>query len=121
MDLSGNSHDYPEELRLNRIIRASAKHDKGIFLQEELIDGNWGVVKRLRQGSRKKHLNMKDMAGNFVDTSDRSDTMAKYFSDVQWKVQFANLCPAGTTLIHSEIPISVDAFLILNYTVYWTN
>ena len=103
-------HDYPEELRLNRIIRASAKHDRGVFLQEELKDGNWGAVKRLRQGICKKHLNMKDMSGNFVDTSERPDTMAKYFSDVQWKVQFANLCPDGIYLIHSEIPISVDAF-----------
>jgi len=42
--------------------------------------------------------------------SERPDTMAKYFSDVQWKVQFANLCPDGIYLIHSEIPISVDAF-----------
>ena len=85
-NVARRDHDYPEELRFNRIIRASAKHDKGIFLQEELIDGNWGAVKRLRQGICKKHLNMKDMAGNFVDTSDRPDTMAKYFSDVQWKV-----------------------------------
>ena len=53
---------------------------------------------------------MKDMDGTFVDTSDPPDTMAKYFSDVQWKVQFANLCPDGIYLIHSEIPISVDAF-----------
>ena len=33
----------------------------GIYLQQELIGGNWGVVKRLRQGIRKQHLKMKDM------------------------------------------------------------
>lgn len=103
-------HDYPEELRLNRIIRASAKQDKGLYLQEELTHGNWKAIKRLRQGICKKHLNMKDMSGNFVETQDRPDTMAKYFSEVQWKVQFANLCPDGNDLIQPEIPISVAPF-----------
>ena len=53
---------------------------------------------------------MKDMSGNFVDTNERPNTMAENFSEVQWKMQFANLCPDGINLIPPEIQISVDVF-----------
>ena len=38
-------HNYVEEKYLSKLIRASAKNDKQIFLHEELTNGNWNVVK----------------------------------------------------------------------------
>ena len=95
---------------MSKLIRASAKNDKQIFLHEELTNGNWNAVKKLRRGPTKKYVNMRNLQNEIVDTSVRPDTMATYFASVHWKSHLAHLVPDGTMLIQDGIPVSESEF-----------
>ena len=40
----------------------------------------------------------------------RGDTLADYFENVQWQVQFANLAPSGTENLGETLPVDVETF-----------
>ena len=99
-------HNYVEEKDFSKLIRASAKHDKQVFLHGELTNGNWNAVNKLRQKPIKKYVNMRKLQNEIVDTSVRLDTMATYFASVHWKSHLAHLVPDNTMLIQNAIPVS---------------
>ena len=69
-----------------------------------------GVLENLKRGLSKKHADIRDLRGCVVDLNERSNTLAKYFEQVQWKVQFAGLVPDVQDMVHDILPMSVQKF-----------
>ena len=85
--------DHSAVKGLHKQVRASAKKDKQKFLDNEVLTGGWQAIKRLRMVPAKKYATIRNAEGDLVGSNLRADTMAAYFQNVQWKVQFANLVP----------------------------
>ena len=110
--LARSDNNYAEELRLSKLVRISAKNDKREYLQVELSSGSWNCVKKLRRKVSVKHASIRDISGKVVELSERSNTLAKYFEQVQWKVPFADLVPDATTMVNPILPVSVENFTV---------
>ena len=54
----------------------------------------------------KRYASIRNAEGELVESNIRADTMALYFQNVQWKIQFANLAPERTEIIHPGISVS---------------
>ena len=56
--------DFGGEKLLHKEIRASAKPDKKGYMQEEIANGGWSAIKRLRKGRPKQGVNLRDESEN---------------------------------------------------------
>lgn len=104
--------DCAGEKILHKKIRDSAKMDRRRYLHDELASGGWAAIKRLRKGPRKQCANLRDPSGEIVGMSERGGTMAEYLENVQWQVRFASLVPADGEVIHQDLQISDDVFVL---------
>ena len=111
------NHNYVEESKINKLIRISAKHDKQVYLEVELSTGKWDAIKQLRRGLVVKDTNLRNPAGQLVETSERPDTMAKYFASIQWKNQFASAFVCDLENIREELPVCCDHFTSIELDV----
>ena len=73
------------------------------YIEEELASGSWHAVKKLRMKPTKKYVQMRNHAGDLVDFCERPNTMAKYFEEILWMVQFPDLVPDATTILHPDL------------------
>lgn len=101
---------YPSEKVLKRQVRTSAKKNWKDFLQKELAHGSWQSIHRLRKGPTKKYAGIQNVQGEIVHSSQRAETLAQYFEQVQWKVCFAHLVPETSSPINENIFVSRDDF-----------
>ena len=104
--------NYDRESLLSKKVRASAQDDKRKYIQEELANGSWHAVKKLRMKPTKKYVQMRNVAGDLVEFCERPNTMAKYFEEVQWKVQFPDLVLEATSILHPDLHIPTSNFQI---------
>ena len=104
--------DYAREKQLSGKIRASVKADRNRWLDDLLATGDWAEIRKLSKGSRARQGRMKDATGAFVDSDQRADTLAEYFSTVQWAVRPVSAVddptPIGPDLPVARGPIRSD-------------
>ena len=96
------------EQRLHRLVRKSAKTDKGAWLDETVASGSWESIRRLKKPRGKKQGRLMDQAGDLVSSEDRADTMAEYLEQVQWRVRPAEV--TDMPLLRPPLPVSLSNF-----------
>ena len=99
-----------EQQKLNKRIKASVQKDKRDWLDSELAEGHWKVVRALHKKVPKRPIQIQDERGQFVESTKRADTLADYFEQVQWQVAYATLAPSGNDDIGDTLPIYTGAF-----------
>ena len=100
---------------MHKRIRASVQRDKQKWLEDMLIDGHWGPVKKLRKGESQKQGRLKDMRGDIVSSEQRAETLAEYLEKVQWAVHPITMVDStrhlGPGLPVNEMDITDDEVL----------
>ena len=61
------------------------------MLRSLAASGNWQDLRILRKRPKVKQGRMQDLAGNLVDSNQRAQSLAQYFSEVQWQVRHVTL------------------------------
>ena len=102
--------DRDGELLLNRQIRKAAKQNRREWLESMLAGGSWSAVRRLRRKPAVKPTQIKNERGELVDSHARSNTMADYFENVQWKVSLAELVPEMQYNLGDDLPVKCENF-----------
>ena len=94
--------DYSGEIELQKAIRRSVKVDRAAYLDELASAGAWTQLKMLRRGPNKMKGRLRNQAGEAADNSEKAETLADYFENVQWRVRplldISSQEPLGPTL-----------------------
>ena len=103
-------NNYDQEKILHNKIRNSVKTDRKQWLDVQLVGVGWKQIKALKSCPTKKPLQVRGVDNTLVSSEARADTLADYFENVQWKVQFANLILSSLANLGSELPVEVSLF-----------
>ena len=105
-------HQHDLEKSLNKLIKQSAKADRRTWIEEQLQNGNWSAVKRYRKGFCPPPGRLQNSKGDLVDTSQRADTLATYFENVQWDGNWEPLQPGAISIqpLGNRLEINVNEF-----------
>ena len=73
-----------------------------------LDDENWDEIKKLRKRMRFKSGRIRNLDGELVDRSEKAETLAQYFTKIQWQVQFPDCLPSHLPNTATELPNNTD-------------
>ena len=102
--------DHYAERALNKAIKQSAKMDRKVWLNISLDGGNWSAIRSLTRQRKHKQGRLRDLNGQFVDSSMRAETLAEYLEKVQWAVHFADAVPQRTPAFETLRDIKLSSF-----------
>jgi hypothetical protein len=95
--------DWPEEKRLSKLAKKSARQDRREWLTDIAGANSWEQVRKLRRKTCHKQGRLKDLNGQYVDSDERAQTLATYLQEVQWAVRPATLIDAPP--LFAELPV----------------
>eukprot|EP00973_Karenia_brevis_P063195 8786310-Karenia_brevis.AAC.1 len=104
------SGNWEEEKELNKKIKHGAREDRKRWILHMLEEGDWAAIKRYRKGFQPKLGRMRNMEGNLVDSTQKSETMAQYFESVQWKTPFPDIVPPATPKLGDTLRLKCSYF-----------
>ena len=76
-----------EEIKIQKEIRNSVKHDRCDYLDTLAGGGTWSDLKKLRQGPSRMKGRLRNLEGVVVESDQKAETLADYFAKVQWRVR----------------------------------
>ena len=104
---------YELELALNKRIKLGAKDDRRNWLNEQLENGDWSAIRKLRRVEARHPGRLQDLSGNLVESADRAETFAEYYEKVQWSCASSDESSMPTILQSqqgSSVNVSVGNF-----------
>ena len=78
------NEQYGLEKSLNKMIKNLARADRKHWLEQQLVSNDWAAIKRMRKGRHRSQGRLQDLTGNLVQSSERAETLADYYEQVQW-------------------------------------
>ena len=99
MSSSGDSDGVE---RLSKDIKKSVGQDRSDWLDALLDSGDWQQIRELRRGYKPKQGRLRDSVGILISSESRAETLAEYYSTIQWAVRpvqlMDSLAPLGSPL-----------------------
>ena len=102
--------NHQAEVDLNRSVKASAKKDRRLWLEEALRGGAWRDVRKLSKPPKHKQGRLRDLDGKLVDSSGRAETLAEYLEQVQWKEVAETSMLDSMEVCGDELEVNTGAF-----------
>ena len=99
-----------EEPQLNKEIKKAVRRDKTKWLESTLVGGSWKAIRALKTTPSKTPVAIKNKEGDAVESDQRSNTLADYFENEQWKISFPDKLPGGTDFLGHPLHIDTDEF-----------
>ena len=100
-----NSKDpHSEEGKLlKKVVKDSAKQDRRVWLVE---NADWESLKTMRKPKQADKGRLRNMEGKAVAYDEKAETLAQYFSRIQWQIRYVSVLPEATPL-GDVLPIDV--------------
>ena len=99
-----------EEAKLNKEIKKAVRRDKSKWLESTLAGGSWKAIRGLKATPSKTPVTIKNKQGDIVDSDQRSNILADYFENEQWKISFPDKLPGGTEPLGNSLHINTEEF-----------
>ena len=94
-----------QERALTQRVKASVKADRTRWLEDSLATGDWTQIRQLRKSVVPRQGRLQNLGGELVDSDTRADTLAEYFSRVQWAVRPTTVAGFSDSL-GAALPVS---------------
>ena len=104
--LARASNNYEEEKAIGAEIKASAAKDRAAWLDTLAASGSWQDLRKLRGGRSVTKGRLRNQEGEVVASDAKAETLASYFSKVQWAVRPVGPLPEGACL-GPNLPVNV--------------
>ena len=79
--------DHVLERTLHKKVRASARKDRGTWLERLTANGDWDAMKHVRKPRPHKQGRLRNLRGELASFEQRSETLADHLEQVQWQVR----------------------------------